>query len=62
MLSLSQKRFICCEKKFKELHVQGMKYVTTFKNNVATLRSEANTTRQGNCVMTRADCVATIQT
>ena len=61
MLSLSQQRFICYDKQFGELHVQGMKYVMTFKNNVSTLSSEASTVRQGNCVATAADCFATIR-
>ena len=62
MLSLSQQRFICCDKQFIELHVKEMKYVETFKNNVATLSSKASTTRQENCVTTVADCIATIRT
>ena len=62
MLSLSQQRFICCDKQFGELQVQGMKYVATFKNNVTTLSSKASTARQGNCVVTAIDCVATIRT
>ena len=46
----------------EELHIQGMKYVATFKNIVVKLSSKASTTRQGNCVAIAADCVATIRT
>ena len=62
MLSLSQQIFICCDKKFRELHVQEMKYVATFKTNVVTLSSEGSIARQGNRVATVENCDATIRT